>query len=266
MASYPHARKEVLQPKRPPKQVGKPFSRRGGLVINSTLMKQQFFFGPLSIENWMLPDKPRTLSALNPRQRDAILQFARERAKEPAENETFARFALYLASWAKAGREACWAAAILRDVWNGSTPGEQTPHKKSPAKEFLLSLNLSRAFVEKVGGIVAASNSESASGALNGGQVLWEAVNIQKMGAYGFETKLLPLCREQTDVPPKGESYVENALHEAALFNIPYRKAVEAYIALEPQFRIPLLVEAIANSSEMMHQTFRTALAEPQGE
>ncbi len=259
MAVQSHARNKV----------GQPFHRRNRPAINRALMQKNLFFGPFSIENGLLPDRPRNLSALNPRQRDAIAEFAKENSKEPAENEDFARFTLYLASWAKADGEACWVAAILREAWNGPATGKGeswSPNPKSPAKEFLLSLRLSQEFVEKVEGIVAASNSESAPGTLGEEQVLWEAVNIQKMGAYGFETKLLPMCKKQTEVPPREESYVENALYEAARFNIPYRKATEAYRRLEPQFKIPLLVRAIAESSEIMRQSFKTMLEGPQGD
>jgi hypothetical protein len=229
-------------------------------------MQKKLFFGPFSIENGLLPDKPRALSALTPRQRDAIAEFAKEGAKEPAENETFARFALYLSSWAKADGEACWVAAILREAWNAPATGEGQPQNaKSPAKDFLFSLKLPPAFVEKVDKIVAASDSKSAPGTLGEEQVLWEAANIQKMEAYGFETRLHPICKGQAKVPPKEESHQENALYESAASNTPCKRAAETYLAPKPQFMIPILVRAISESSETMRQSFKTLLEGPQG-
>jgi HD superfamily phosphodiesterase len=178
----------------------------------------------------------------------------REASKNPqfhsfGHSQEIVKVALEIATSFGADMEICYAAALMRDVKRRSSPRGHEYRSARAAKSLLGGLGLPVSFAENVGDAISCSHKVSAQERAfpsPEARVVWEASKIFNLGAFGFESRLLPICNACSAKDLSGS-------------NAAYTDAARIYLALEGRFRTPMFVDAIRESSENMHEAFRNA-------
>ncbi len=247
------------------REVGRPFHRRKPLYTKSTAPRpvlfpkseipkpslpndrtRRFVCGPLHLEG-IFYVRPHNRCLLSNGRVPAIeAEVEKEASKNPAfhsfaHSQDIVRVALDIATYFGADMEVCYAAALMRDMKRRGTSKGHEYLSANAAKTLLEKLSLPPAFTQGVKKAIICSHKLSLPRLYSTeARAVWEASKIFNMGAYGFESRLLPLCN--------GKNLKSG-----------YADAARIYLALEPQFKTPAFVEALKESSEGMHASFRVA-------
>ncbi|MFA5888563.1 MAG: HD domain-containing protein [Candidatus Nanoarchaeia archaeon] len=188
---------------------------------------------------------------LSKEQKIKIRQFAEEKIKHndsthrmPHIKETI-KWALHFANLENAGRDICWASAMLHDIckWEEEHGKNHGITGAETAAEYLTKLKLDKAFIEKVKDAIYYHDKPFEGGSKER-QILWDADKVQNELPAGFKKRMIPYWEERAD-------------RKEAI-----RLAIDEYYFFYPLFHTESGKKEVAKNRKAMELLFRKLTAE----